>query len=221
MTWSESKPASGRPAGGGRPSGLPARGTTRPPFPLGNTMHASHGATMVRVYEPLAEQLVAGLLDRRPDLAGFPEEVAAWARAEARVQLLDRYAAENGLLASGGDPKPFTKLLTSFEASAARARAALGLTPFTETQLAKERAGASMMSFDLGALALAGQQALADRHADALTASLTDVAGELLSGVIAEGGVAWARAAEEQVRTGDRDAGAEIITHPDSEDRDD
>ncbi len=65
---------------GTRPaSGIPARGYVRPPFTHGNLVRLTHGATTLRVYGPLATELAAGLLEDRPDLAAYPEAVAAWA----------------------------------------------------------------------------------------------------------------------------------------------
>jgi len=40
--------------------------------------------------------LTVGLLADRPDLAQFPEAVAAWATAEAQAALLRRHLAEVG-----------------------------------------------------------------------------------------------------------------------------
>lgn len=188
-------PASGTPASGVPASGLPAKAPT-PPFPAGNVLAVHHGAGSPTVYEPLAQQLAAGLLARRPDLADYPEETAAWARSEARAMLLDRYATQHGMLTPDGDPRPFTVLMTRLEHTAARARAALGLTPFTEAALAKERASASLVAVDLVAVAAAGREALARREAAGDLAP-PDLAGEVLAAATKAGRDEWERAAAE------------------------
>ena len=42
-------------------------------------------------WAPLAGDLVSGLLEDKPDLVGYPELLAAWARAEARCILFGEY----------------------------------------------------------------------------------------------------------------------------------
>lgn len=99
-------PASGIPAGahGLRPaSGLPATRRERPPFAPGNLAMLTHGASTPRVYGPLAEELAAGLTEDRPDLAAYPEALAAWATAEAQAALLRRHLSEVGTIDPGTD----------------------------------------------------------------------------------------------------------------------
>lgn len=141
--------------------GGPARGTgTRPPFAPGNQVRLTHGAKAPKVYEPIAADLATQLVAARPDLAPYGAEVNAWARAEARVMLLDRHAAEVGLLDAGGVPHPFTtKLMLPLEREAARARAALGLTPLTDAAIAKERAATAHLAVDIEAILARGREA--------------------------------------------------------------
>ena len=107
-------PASGIPAGGpgqGPASGLPATRRERPPFAPGNLAMLTHGARTPRVYGPLAEVLAAGLTEDRPDLAAYPEAVAAWATAEAQAALLRRHLSEVGTIdpeTASPAPSPLT-----------------------------------------------------------------------------------------------------------------
>jgi hypothetical protein len=172
-----SGPASGLPA-----SGIPAHGT-RPPFAPGNTLAVHSGHRTPRVYGVVAERLVAGLVEDRPDLGCYPEALAAWATAESQVALLRRHLSELGPLDEEGQPrKGILDWLVRLENLAGRHRSTLGLDPRSEAQLAKERAEAATLAVDLEALAERGRAAMARR-----SEPLTDVAGEVLAGVLAEG----------------------------------
>jgi hypothetical protein len=189
--------ASGIPAGGpgqGPASGLAARGE-RPPFPPGNALHLSHGARAPRVYGALAESLAAGLTEDRPDLAAYPEAVAAWATAEAQAALLRRHLADVGTIDPGtGEPRPGTLTwLRTFEKAAAEHRATLGLDPRSEAALTRERAAAVTLAVDLTALAERGRAVLAARESAGIPAP-PDLAGKVLAEVQAEGRAAWERA---------------------------
>jgi len=105
--YDDMRPPSDPGQGAIRPaSGIPARSadrlSTRPPFAPGNAMHLTHGAKSPRVFLPLAERLSAGLLDDRPDLARFPETIAAWADAEARAGLLREWLADRSMFDGAG-----------------------------------------------------------------------------------------------------------------------
>lgn len=190
-------PASGVPASGIPASGIPARGGFRPPFPPGNGLAASHGARSPRVYGALAAHLVAGLAADRPDLAAYPEAVAAWATAEAQAALLRRHVAEVGPLdPDTGQPRDAVLTwLNRTESAAARHRAALGLDPRSEAALARERAAASVLAVDLGALAERGRAVLAERELAGLPAP-PDLAGSVLVAVTAEREAEWAEAGD-------------------------
>jgi len=181
VTWPK---GSGIPAGGpgqGQPSGIPAKGT-RPPFTSGNLAPVTHGARSPRVYGDLAQRFAAGLVDDRPDLAAYPEAVAAWATAEAQAALLRRHLAEVGPLdPDTGRPRDAALTwLTRLEGAAARHRATLGLDPRSEAALSRERAAAVVLAVDLDALAERGRAALAARGT-----SPPDLAGEVLAGHVA------------------------------------
>ncbi|MGJ3507950.1 hypothetical protein [Enemella sp. A6] len=166
-------PANG-PGHGGPASGAPPR----PPWPT------THGAKSKRVYQPLAEQLAAGVLADRPDLAPYPDAVSAWAEAEASCVLLRRFHAEHGLIDDKGHPRPSTKLANVLETRAANLRSRLGLDPIAEVQLAQARAEVTSLGVHTGLAMLAaqGREALAARDAAGIEPP-RDLAGELLAAV--------------------------------------
>lgn len=180
-----------RPAGGGPPRG------TMIPFAKGHAVTMTAGHRSPRVYGELAQHLAAGLTDDRPDLAAYPEAVAAWATAEAQTALARRYIAEEGWL----DPDtnlPRDGVLTwlrAFERLAAQHRATLGLDPRSEAALARERASAAVLAVDLDGLAERGRTALQERE-DAGIEPPRDVAGDVLARVQAEGAEVMAEAAK-------------------------
>lgn len=162
--------------------GGPARGTgTRPPFAPGNTVNLRSGHRSPRVYGQLAEHLAAGMLEARPDLAPYPETVAAWATLEAQATLMRRHIAEVGPIdPATGEPRPGTLTwLTKLEKHAADYRARLGLDPRSEAALARERAAASVLAVDLDALAERGRAALASQRG--IEAPADPIAGVLAS----------------------------------------
>ncbi|MFT4227734.1 hypothetical protein [Micropruina sp.] len=196
-------PASGIRAGGpgkGDASGIPASHRLAP-API------VHGARSPRVYGELAQILAAGLSAERPDLAAFPEAVAAWATSEAQAALLRRHLAEVGPV----DPdtaKPRTgslDALRQFERLAAESRRTLGLDPRSEAQLARDRAAAVALTVDLDALAERGRQALAGQvvpvgsppqldPAPTVLLGVDDLAGEVLAAERAAYLAEWAQA---------------------------
>ncbi|MGP4975975.1 hypothetical protein [Brachybacterium tyrofermentans] len=188
----------------GRPPKTPP-GTetgTRPPFAPGNTVNLRSGHRSPRVYGELAQHLTAGLLEDRPDLAVYPEAVAAWATLEAQTALLRRHAAEVGVI----DPVTETPreslltLLPRLEKQAAAHRARLGLDPRAEAQLARERAAASVLAVDLDSLAQRGREAL-DAREQAGIEPATDPVLRVLERVQGEGEAAMRTSAEEHGAT--------------------
>lgn len=154
------------------PSGLPQRA----PFSEHNGLALKSGHRSPRVYGHLAEMLAAGLVADRPDLAAYPEAVAAWATAEAQTALMRRNLDQQGTFGPDGEPRSgMLKWLHQYERAAAKYRAALGLDPRSEAALAKERAAAAGLAVDLHALAERGREALAHR-----TKEPPDLAGEVL-----------------------------------------
>jgi hypothetical protein len=144
----------------------PKRGYTWPPFQPGHTLSLRHGARSSRFCDPLAKALVKALLEARPDLANYPETLISWAHAEARVELIRMWFAQEGFKVDddGKIHGPVDQLLR-FEASAARLRSDLGLTPLSDAQLAKTRAEATHSIVDLEAIRERGRAAWAARQA--------------------------------------------------------
>ena len=162
----------------------PARGYSWPPFQPGHTVSRRHGVWSQRTWEPLAEDLVSGLLEDKPDLVGYPEVVAAWARAEARCILLDEYLV--GRFTDGDEKsEKVLRFVAQFEKLAHDLRRELGLTPGSEADLARSRAEAIRGEVDLEALMARGREArLAAEQRRALAAderSAADPGGEGVS----------------------------------------
>jgi hypothetical protein len=150
-------PASGIPAGGPGHGG-PRRGYSWPPFP------SKHGARSPRHVDPVAAELAAALLEDRPDLAGYPEAVMAWARAESRCILLADYHARVGFLDDDGQVRG-GKHVAAFETQAANLRVRLGLDPLADAQLRKQQAEALVAATDLEGIRERGRAALERRRA--------------------------------------------------------
>ena len=158
-------PASGIPAAGEsayvferKPaSGIPAQPPQSWRLETGHTSKRSHRQT--------ADRLVAGLLGERPDLADYPEQLAAWSRAEARAVLFSAHLAKKGAFDENDELRGgLISAVNAAETAASKARIALGLTPASEAAIAKARAEtASIVGVNLQSLADAGAAILAER----------------------------------------------------------
>jgi hypothetical protein len=141
-----------------------ARGYSWPPFEPGHELSIRHGAFSSRRVDPLASELIAGLLAERSDLTRYPESVAAWARAEARCLLLDDWIAEHGILDQTGAGTVALRYVAQFERLAMELRARLGLDPRSEAELARDRSQVERNVVDLDALRARGAAILESRH---------------------------------------------------------
>jgi hypothetical protein len=169
------------------------RGYSWPAFQPGHTVTLRHGVWSKRTWEPLAEELVAGLLDDKPDLVGYPELLAAWGRAEARCVLLAEYLVDR--LTDGDErSEKVLRFVHQFERLAHELRRELGLTPGAEADLARSRADAIKGEFDLEALAARGREArLAAERRHALEASQSPPASpgeDSAAGAVGDAGLA-------------------------------
>lgn len=179
----EQLPPAQRPAWYRPASGKPASGRPATPYPAGNVEQLGSGYRSPRVYSAVASALVAGLVESRPDLAGYPEALASWSDAEARAALLRRHLDEHGLVDPAGEPREsLLRQLDRFERRAADARQRLGLDPRSEAELALLRAramreGQLAPQVSLNALAAQGRAAL-DRAADPVRATLEQIRAE-------------------------------------------
>lgn len=119
----------------------------RPPFERGNGLAVTHGAYSPRRVDPLATDLFEKIVTDLDYLAdpSYRPALWAWARAEARVQLLSEWLDEHGPLAEDGTPRPALAALYQFERLAAEARSRLGLDPLSRSRLGL----ATAQTFDL------------------------------------------------------------------------
>lgn len=150
----------------------PARGPEdhphreRPPFEPGNEAAMTHGARSPRKVEELARQIDVDLLDRAPWIEHYPEALRAYGRAEAVARLLFNDIARVGAYDDKGQFRAsiVAKWATA-ENTTARLREALGLTPKSEAEVARDRAAAASLAsnVDLSTLAERGRAALAAR----------------------------------------------------------
>jgi hypothetical protein len=120
--------------------GEPARGYSWEPFRPGNTVALRHGAWSPRKVEPLAAEYVetvAGSANWLRDCDA--PAVWAWARTEARVQLLSEWLADRGGdLDDEGTVRPAAALLDRLEARAESLRARLGFDPLSRARLGRD-----------------------------------------------------------------------------------
>jgi hypothetical protein len=169
---------------------VPAFPGQRPPTQPGNELAVRHGAYSPRKVDPLAAQLVALVLD--DDAVSYlraPRYAAGlwgWARAEARVQLVDEYVADRGLAASLAH-KPGTRslleLLDKFERTAAGHRARLGLDPLSAARLARDLVSTAVVAQGATArLQAAGERFLDVDDTDPNVSAVTEPDDETESG---------------------------------------
>jgi hypothetical protein len=140
------------------------RGYSWPKFTCGNQMSVTHGASVPAIVDPVAEELVRGLLEDRPDLERFPEATWAWARAESRCLLLAQYQAEHGLIGADGKESVSARLVNQCERMADQLRQRLGLDPKSEAELAASQADAARSVVDLDTIRERGRRALDRRR---------------------------------------------------------
>jgi hypothetical protein len=135
--------------------------------------------------EPLAAELVdqvRSMVATNQARFGYllePQHSAAlwaWARCEAKVQLLEEYLLdEGGMLDDDGEVRAATDLLERVERRALKLRERLGLDPRSEAELRRARAGATLAGFDIDAALTAGRRVI-DARSDA--AGITAAEGE-------------------------------------------
>lgn len=136
-TWT-AKPASGRPA---------------EPYEPGNTAAVKHGAHSPGIVDTLAAEYAQAAVDAAPylALARFAFALTAWARAEARCELLSRYLDSHGIQNNRGTPRQSVlRVLATSERAAAHGRDALGLSPESAARIAAmiREGGAALLSPD-------------------------------------------------------------------------
>jgi hypothetical protein len=147
----------------------PARGYSWPPAALGNTLAMKAGDRSPRRVEPLAAQIVEQATSdvdwlRDCDAAA----VWAWARTEARCQLLSEYLMDNGGDVSD-DPsvQRASERLTRLEGRAESLRSKLGFDPLSRARLGRDVAATKV---DLASILADGAE-IASRRFAALDAT--------------------------------------------------
>jgi len=83
-------------------AGRPARGYSWPPFEKDNEVGLRHGAFSKRKIEPVAAELIEGVLAQYPHLRRHPEALASWADSGARAWLIRDDLSEHGMFGAGG-----------------------------------------------------------------------------------------------------------------------
>ena len=136
-------------AGGTRPPTSISTSNLESPQPFswrfkgGNLSALRSGHRSPRIVSALAEDLVAFILDERPDLsaAEMAPVVSSWARAESVAALLAA-ALDSGVEDAEGEPR--SRLMADWrgaERLASEARLRLGLDPLASAKLARSRIG--------------------------------------------------------------------------------
>ena len=117
----------------------PARGYKWESFTEGNKAALRHGAHSPGVVDQLASSFAQRAVDASPALGleRFSFALAAWARAEARCELLSRYLDSHDIQNNRGTPRQsvLTHLAAS-ERAAQRGRSELGLSPESASRIA-------------------------------------------------------------------------------------
>lgn len=174
-----------------------ARGYSWPPFEPGNTLgrkflsghevSLKHGSYSPRRVDPLAAELIeqvtaeagaSGSDTQYLATVSYRPALVAWARCEARVQLLHEYLGQltdydpdtgrPGDVDGSGDVRPAAELLLRLEGQALKHRERLGLDPLARARLGRDVAAGSV---DMAKL----MSALADGDAsDEITTTATD-----------------------------------------------
>ena len=123
----------------------------RPPFPPGNELSLKHGAHSERTLAPIAEAWVKTALEQAPYLRdpSYEPALLAWARFEAKCDLLHDWIDNNSLIDGNGHATPAAKLLPTYEGRAAALRATLGMDPISRAKLQRDAAATQV---DLAAL---------------------------------------------------------------------
>lgn len=126
-----------------------ARGYSWPPFEKGHELSMRHGAYSPRRVEPLAGEMVERVIGQASvegSPVGYLLDVTyrpalwAWARAEARVQLLEEWLQDRGSVGvdAEGEELGAARALHRAETLAAKARQSLGLDPLARARLGKD-----------------------------------------------------------------------------------
>ncbi|WP_454835133.1 hypothetical protein [Rhodococcus qingshengii] len=114
----------------------------RPPFAPGNELSMRHGAHSERTLAPIAAAWVKTALEQCAYLQdpSYEPALLAWARFEAKCDLLHDWIDKHGLIDEHGQATPAAKLLPVYEGRAASLRAPLGMDPLSRARLQRDAA---------------------------------------------------------------------------------
>jgi len=143
-------------------------------FDEGNQVAVHHGAWSARRVDPLAAELVETAVNTVSWLADptYAPALFAWARAEARCQLVAEYLDKVGPLDEKGEPRGALNAADRLESLALKHRTRLGLDPVSRAQLEATLTGAKQGQVALEEAMARGAQTLeARRAASGLTQS--------------------------------------------------
>jgi hypothetical protein len=114
----------------------------RPPFEPGHELSTTHGGYSSRKVDPQATAIIERLREAEPSWIQVVDDaaLAAWARAEARCQIVGDWVSEHGELDAKGRPTGAAVFLVRLERVAADLRGRLGLDPLSRARLGRDTA---------------------------------------------------------------------------------
>lgn len=165
-SWSRSgqRPAKAEVAVG--PAGNQGSAGGLSPIAPGHTLTVKHGAWSSRRVDPVAAELVETAISSVSWLADptYRPAVTAWARAEARCQLLAEWLDSEGILdPATGEPRGALASAVQMEKLALSQRQRLGLDPASRSQLEATLTSAKQGQVALDEAIRRGQEALRAR----------------------------------------------------------
>ncbi|WP_174553825.1 hypothetical protein [Rhodococcus marinonascens] len=128
--------------GAGEHTPAPVASWQRPPFEKGHTLSTRHGAHSDRKIAPIAARWVETALAQCAYLndPSYEPALLAWARFEAKCDLLHEWIDTHGIIDDGGQATAAAKLLPIYEGRAASLRATLGMDPVARAKLQRDAA---------------------------------------------------------------------------------
>ncbi len=147
----------------------PGHPPRHPDFEPGNVVAVKHGAWSPRRVDPLATELVEQVTSSVDWLRPCDSSaVWAWARCEARVQLVTEFLMDHGGdLGADDATRRASDLLTRLEARAESLRSKLGFDPLSRARLGRDVAASKV---DLASIIAKGAE-IASRRLEAIDAT--------------------------------------------------
>lgn len=112
----------------------------------GHELTLSHGAYSDRRVSPVAERFATTALEQVDYLRdpSYTPALLAWARTEARIELLETWLDDNGMVDDDGKVAGAANLLAKFESQAAKQRERLGMDPLSRAKIRQMTASTSV-----------------------------------------------------------------------------